>query len=191
MEGIKTFVITLVSTLIFITAVELIAPNNGFKKYLKFILGLILVAVILNPIVSIFTKGEQQIANIIDEFTNAKETSIEATKDPKKVDTIQEKVFRENLEKNINELLVNNFQGTTFTTKIDAKITLIGEAKIDIQGVFVTMDDGSIKKVEEVVIGEKPTTKKGELTESEREVRKYLKDELKINESKIIINNKR
>lgn len=190
MEGIKAFVVTLVCTLIFITAVELIAPDNSFKKYLKFILGLILVAVILTPIINVFTKGEEQISSLIDKFANTKETSATVVEGEKNKNTIQEKVFKENLEKNINEMLINNFRGTTFDTKVDATITFNGEVKVDIKKVSVSMDDGSVKKVETVVIGEKAKDESVELTEKEKKVRSYLKDELKINENKIIINNK-
>lgn len=190
MEGIKAFVVTLVCTLIFITAVELIAPDNSFKKYLKFILGLILVAVILTPIINVFTKGEEQISSLIDKFANTKETSATVVEGEKNKNTIQEKVFKENLEKNINEMLINNFPSTTFETKIDASITFSGEVKVDIKKVSVSMDDGSVKKVEAVVIGEQQRDENVELTEKEKKVRSYLKDELKINEGKIIINNK-
>lgn len=190
MEGIKAFVVTLVCTLIFITAVELIAPDNSFKKYLKFILGLILVAVILTPIINVFTKGEEQISSLIDKFANTKETSATVVEGEKNKNTIQEKVFKENLEKNINEMLINNFRGTTFDTKVDATITFNGEVKVDIKKVSVSMDDGSVKKVETVVIGDKQKDENVELTEKEKKVRSYLKDELKINENKIIINNK-
>ncbi len=59
MELLNKFVITLVTILIFITAVEMIAPDNSMKKYLKFVLGLILITVILNPILTIILNGEE------------------------------------------------------------------------------------------------------------------------------------
>ena len=61
MEELKEFVITLVTMLILMTAVELIAPDNNMKKYLKFVLGLIFIAIMLSPIISVFTKGEENI----------------------------------------------------------------------------------------------------------------------------------
>lgn len=42
MEALKKFVITLVTVLIFMSAVEMIAPSK-MKKYIKFVLGLILI----------------------------------------------------------------------------------------------------------------------------------------------------
>ena len=60
MEEIKGFVITLVTMLILMTAIEFIAPDNNMKKYLKFVLGLILISVMLSPIISLFSKGEER-----------------------------------------------------------------------------------------------------------------------------------
>lgn len=58
-ETLKGLVTTLVTILIFISAVELIAPNNKMKKYIKFVLGLILTSVILNPILQFVSNGEK------------------------------------------------------------------------------------------------------------------------------------
>ena len=74
MEAVKTFVVNLVTTLIFISAIELICPDNKMKKYIKFVLGLILIAVILNPIITFFTKGEVFLNEAIDSYE--KELSI-------------------------------------------------------------------------------------------------------------------
>ena len=68
MELIKGFITTLVTTLIFITAIELVGPDNSMKKYLKFVMGLILVAVLLNPIVKFFTEGGTALTSIIEQY---------------------------------------------------------------------------------------------------------------------------
>ena len=36
MEYIKNFIVTLVTTIIFITAIEIISPDKPIKKYIKF-----------------------------------------------------------------------------------------------------------------------------------------------------------
>ena len=68
MEYIKSFIVALVTTIIFITAVEIIAPDKPIKKYIKFVLNLILVSVLLNPIVYLFTKGEGEIIGAIKKY---------------------------------------------------------------------------------------------------------------------------
>ena len=58
MEYIKSFIETLVTIIILFSAIELISPNNSMKKYIKFVLGLILIVVMLSPIIDFFTEGE-------------------------------------------------------------------------------------------------------------------------------------
>ena len=52
MEYLNNFIITLVATMIFMTSIEIIAPDNSMKKYIKFVLGLILISVMINPIIN-------------------------------------------------------------------------------------------------------------------------------------------
>ena len=56
MEYLNNFIITLVATMIFMTSIEIIAPDNSMKKYIKFVLGLILISVMINPIIKFFTE---------------------------------------------------------------------------------------------------------------------------------------
>lgn len=56
-EELKSWIITICTTVIFSTAVEMILPNNNFKKYVKFVLGLILITVLINPIIKIVDKN--------------------------------------------------------------------------------------------------------------------------------------
>ena len=54
--------------MIFMTAIEIIAPDNSMKKYIKFVLGLILISVMINPIIKFFTGGEQEVINRIKRY---------------------------------------------------------------------------------------------------------------------------
>lgn len=67
-DTLKNIVITLVTILIFISAVELISPNNKMKKYIQFILGLILITVILNPILQFISNGDKSVLDGIQTY---------------------------------------------------------------------------------------------------------------------------
>ena len=60
MEYLNNFIITLVATMIFMTSIEIIAPDNSMKKYIKFVLGLILISAMINPIIKYWgrTRGD-------------------------------------------------------------------------------------------------------------------------------------
>ena len=108
MEYINNFVITLVATMIFMTAVEIISPDNSMKKYIKFVLGLILISVMINPIVKFFTGGEQELVNTIKSYesmfyegtTSENEDSISKS---------QIESFKNNLNSNCDILLKEEF----------------------------------------------------------------------------------
>ena len=68
MEEIKGFVITLVTMLILISAIELISPENSMKKYIKFVLGCILIAVMISPLINFLGDGEELLVNKIDSY---------------------------------------------------------------------------------------------------------------------------
>ncbi len=55
-ELLKVWVTNITIAIFFITAVEMILPDNSMKKYAKFVLGLLLIVVIINPIIKIFDK---------------------------------------------------------------------------------------------------------------------------------------
>lgn len=99
MEAIKTFIINLVTTLIFISAIELICPNNKMKKYIKFVLGLMLIAVILNPIITFFTKGEVFLDEAINSYEKELSVSTLSKEDNKEEESYINKSFKENLIK--------------------------------------------------------------------------------------------
>lgn len=53
-ESVKNWIVTICTAVFFITAVEMLLPNNNLKKYAKFVLGLILITVLIAPIIKIF-----------------------------------------------------------------------------------------------------------------------------------------
>ncbi|MBE6047360.1 MAG: stage III sporulation protein AF, partial [Clostridium sp.] len=112
MEVLKEFVVCLVTTIIFITAIELVGPDNEMKKYLKFVLGLILVAVILNPVIDFLTKGEGYLSKAVDSYTNKISGEIEEnSKDTSKQNNdMRKKNFKENFDKNCESALNKKFE---------------------------------------------------------------------------------
>ena len=85
METLKGIVTTLTTVLIFISAVELIAPKNKTKKYVSFVLGLILISVILNPIIKFISNGEKSLEAGIEDYISVlskDESRIKSENDP-------------------------------------------------------------------------------------------------------------
>ncbi|MDU1053408.1 stage III sporulation protein AF [Clostridium baratii] len=190
METLKEFVITLVTTMILITAVELIAPDNSMKKYLKFVLGLILIVVILNPILKFFNVGENELKNSISSYEKnlkEKEADNDINVDSNK---LREESFKNNFNKNCENMLKNEFKDMEFKCEVDCNIDFKG-VKFDISSINVYIKDKKVKKVVNVEKVEIDTSKESKKKENKNEEYKdvvnFLKSELEISESKINI----
>ena len=192
MDLIKNFVIILVTLLIFISAIEIIAPDNSMKKYVKFVLGLILTAVILSPILSIVLDGETKLKDSIDKFQKQySENEKKNQHNEQNVLKIQEKNFKENLSKNCESMLKKQFKDLDFSCDIDCDIDIKDE-KFLIKLVNVTIKDKNIKKikkVEKVEINKqnKQEEKKKNKNSEFKEVVDFISKEFQIDENKINI----
>ncbi|MGL5416940.1 MAG: stage III sporulation protein AF [Clostridium sp.] len=182
MEIIKEFVVTLVSTLILITAVELILPDNSMKKYSKFILGAMLIGVILTPIIKFLTHGEDAISKAIISYENK---DIKEKENRHQIDEIKRKSFEENLSKNINSMLEKEFDEYSFSNEIKCKINF-ENMEFDIENIIVYVKGGKgvqkVKNVEKVTIGE---NKKIETDKQYEKIRIYVAEELNIDKEKV------
>ena len=100
MEYLNNFIITLVATMIFMTSIEIIAPDNSMKKYIKFVLGLILISVMINPIIKFFTGGEQEVINRIKRYEDMLNLGVTNEGESKEVIEKQKEAFKSNLNSN-------------------------------------------------------------------------------------------
>lgn len=187
MEYINNFVITLVATMIFMTAVEIISPDNSMKKYIKFVLGLILISVMINPIVKFFTGGEQELVNAIKNYesmfyegtTNENEDSISKS---------QIESFKNNLNSNCDNLLKEKFSDKEFKSNVECEIDLESMTYC-IESLEVGVKDGGIKIVDSIKIdineeSEEAVSNDGAM-ENEEEIKNYLSEVFKIPTEKI------
>lgn len=190
MAILKEFVITLVSTLVLITAVEIILPDNSIKKYSKFILGAMLIGVILNPIIKFLSNGEENIESKIRQYSSLEYKQRENKENNKE---IQKQSFKENISKNINNILKTEFSDMEFSNELKCIIDL-ENMDVTIEELIVYVDKSAkekiktIEKIKEVTIDKKEKEQK-EIKESKEydEIKKFLVKELKIEKEKIKI----
>lgn len=186
MEEIKGFVITLVTMLILMTAIEFIAPDNNMKKYLKFVLGLILISVMLSPIISLFSNGEENISLQIQKYIELTENeSVEVSKDYK---ISSESAFKENLEQNCNILLKEKFADKEFVSDIDCKVDM-DNINYSIDKVQVGVKNKDVSKIQKIIINSQEDSKsvssQEEKVNNEDEIISYLSEALNVSKDKI------
>lgn len=197
METLKSFVTTLVTVLIFISAVELLAPNNKMKKYIKFVLGLILVTVILNPILEFVSKGESSVLNGISEYTsvfsqekkniNSEYNNILNGDENRSTNDSRKKSFIDNFNKNCENLLKNKFPDKRFQADIDCDVDF-NEIKLNVKklAIGVKSNNKTINPVKKIQIGNNEQKETSNyINEEFKEIRDYVSDELEISKDKI------
>lgn len=187
MDEIKGFVITLVSMIILISAIELIAPDNSMKKYLKFVLGTILIAVMVSPIISLVSNGEGALTNKIQEYIELADSKSIETNSEEKV-TTSEIAFKKNLEDNCNRLLKEKFKGLEFVSSIDCEVNM-QNITYSINEVEVGVRNKEVSKIERIVINRNDEStevySKEEKVNNEEEIIDYLSETLNVTKDKV------
>lgn len=152
--SLRSWIVTICCTLFFITAVEMILPDNSLKKYAKFVLGLLLITVILNPIIKFLDGGVDTAV-----YTNAAEKYMDNStyQQQLKQSEGQElnstlKNFEDNLKSYCENELKNKFPSDTFSVTIEAVYDKQNN-EFPIKSVKVGVSDGKVKKIDKVDIG--------------------------------------
>ena len=187
MEYISNFVITLVATMIFMTAVEIISPDNSMKKYIKFVLGLILISVMINPRVKFFTSGEQELVTTIKSYESM---FYEGTTSENKESISESQIesFKNNLNSNCDSLLKEEFSDKDFKSNVKCEIDL-ENMTYSIESLEVGVKEGGIKLVDSIKINideeSEEAVSNEETVEDEEEIKNYLSEVFKIPTEKI------
>ena len=187
MEYINNFVITLVATMIFMTAVDIISPDNSMKKYIKFVLGLILISVMINPIIKFFTGGEQELVNTIKNYENMFYEGI-TSENENDVSKNQIESFKNNLNSNCNSLLKEEFSDKDFKSNVECEIDL-QSMTYNIESLEVGVKENGIKIVDSIKININEESEQAisndEKVENAEEIKNYLSEVFRIPTEKI------
>ncbi len=123
LEGIRNWVINICCTIFFITATEMILPDNSMKKYAKFVLGLILITVIMNPILKLFGGNFNSSAYTNEIFSEINGKNYESYLEKYKEENISNtlKTFKDNLKISCEKSLKGKFPSSKFQVTVDAE----------------------------------------------------------------------
>lgn len=184
----KNWITSIAVTVIFITCVEIMLPDNSMKKYCKFILGLILMVVIINPIIKTFTGGVPNVEKYFKNYESNLNGKIEKNEEVYKGNVdVTLKNFKYNMEKTCLKLLKDRFPNDNFEIAANASYDK-NKNEFTMDSLEIGFSDGAVRKVKKVDINLKD--KKNEKEEnkvyiSDTKISKYLSDYLNISEKKI------
>lgn len=191
-ETLKGIVTTLVTILIFISAVELIAPNNKMKKYIKFVLGLILISAILNPILQFISKGQKNISQGIEKYETVfsekqnkinsdNSNSIDSKEDK---NDARKKAFIKNFDENCDNLLKNKYKDMNFKSDIDCDVDFTN-INFNIKKLRIGVEDNKISKIKKVEINGKGQESTEDDNKEYEDIINFVSDELSVSKDKI------
>ncbi|MCM8711041.1 stage III sporulation protein AF [Clostridium sp. SYSU_GA19001] len=155
-EELRTWIISICTAVIFITAVEMVMPNNSFKKYTKFVLGLILITVLINPIIKLFDRNFNidDYANKAVQYFDQKgyEQNFEKYKENSMTNTLN--IFKLNLENQCEKKLKEKFPKNNY--KVDAAVGYDeSNNSVFIKNLKIGLQDGKVEKVKKVEVSTK------------------------------------
>lgn len=183
-QSLKIWITTICTAVFFITAVEMILPDNNLKKYAKFVLGLILITVFINPILKLFDRNfdittyTNNASQLVDnkklnsDFNQYKEKSINNTLE----------IFKLNLQDSCEKKLKEKYSDSNYKVQVDATYDQDKE-KIEIKDINVGVKEGAIEKIKKVKIGSNSKVVNNLDTVNDKksvDITKYLSDELNI-----------
>lgn len=189
MEIIKAWISNICTVVLFITAVEIILPDNSLKKYAKFVLGLILMTVIINPIMKVYDKNFDinVMSSNVEKAIEIKESKSNMEEYKKNNLNATLETFNSNLKKLSEEKLEEKFKDMDFEVKVKSDIE---HNQVKITSIEAGIKEKGIQKIKKVTVesfkSEKENTNENE-NERFNEVKQFLSKELNIQEKLIKI----
>lgn len=181
--------------IVFATLIEILMPNSSFKKYIKFILGLLVMTIMLQPIFGILnsefslSEGSFKYQNKLDSEYIKKQA--ENYRDKQSANLTE--LYKQNLETQIAEQVEREIgdRDVSVTVSIieDTKSELFG----NINSISITIGKQvkAVDKVERVIIG--PNEKKEEINKvavGYESLRNKISAMYDVNKEKVLINTK-
>lgn len=153
LNEIKIWIINICAAVFFITAIEMILPNNSLKKYGRFVLGLILITVFINPIIKIFDNNyniNTYSSNAIKYLEDNKiQGDLEKYKEKNTNDTLN--VFKLNLQNLCQSKIKETYPQNNYN--VEAKVEYDkSKEKLIIKSINIEVKDGKIEKIKKVKI---------------------------------------
>ncbi len=176
----KEYVTSLVSSVVSITIIEMILPNNKIKKYVMFVSTIILVIVIINPIIVLFDKNIN-----LENILNDSETFLASSEYTAKLQYAKEKEIGETYNALLEEDIINRLKENGYIVK-DISVEIDKESyepvKVNLE---IEHDDGSIQDVV-IDVSLNSTNKISNIEISK--IKDILNDTYEIEKNKIIVN---
>ncbi|MGO4887108.1 stage III sporulation protein AF [Anaerobacillus sp. MEB173] len=198
MQFITDWVTNIILIILLATVLELLLPNSNFQRYVKMVVGLMLIVVILTPLLSVFSHSPETIFQPINMNEDLSDEQLENLIENKKTDIemgqrayISEQVAVQ-MKQQVEEELVNDYglevkevliSIDEFANEEDFLKSITGIEVVVKQQVEQTEEEAKVEAIPVVMIDTKKELQTKKLTEQPAnlsEVQLYLANEWQI-----------
>lgn len=176
---------------------ELLVPNTQLQKYVKMVVGLLLILLLLSPLLNVFSTDPDKIFDSIKIEETISEDFFEKNmnKQKKEIQATQSAYIEEQMavqmKRQVEEELMERYELSIeqLTIQLNTDLQQNYENIKMVHAVMKKQDDNNVKKVarvEKVYIGSKPSVKTNE-NRIEQEIKDFLANEWDIEQEKLII----
>lgn len=181
LDALKTWIISVVTTVIFVTVVEIILPEGSIKKYVKLATGLLVMIAVLSPIFKIISSNvnlSEKISSYTSSIASTNKVDIEKANEDfkKKTKEAFKNTLKENIEKDIKEKTGKAYSVVNIQLKKEKNE--LDFAAVDNIEVRKLSDNNKVVPVDKVQIGENSNIK--EEVQREKDVLKVLENDFNI-----------
>lgn len=187
----KQWIITVCTAVFFITAVEIILPSNNLKKYVKFVLGLIMVTVLVKPIIKLFDKNYDMnvyVEKAAQYFNEGRyEDDIDKYKEKSKENTVS--TFKTNLEQLCEKKLKQEIPHNNYKAQVEVQFDDKTQT-IVIKSVKIGLKQGKVENVRKVHIknGSSEVNTNNVIDDKTKDaIKNYLSREIGISKDIIVV----
>lgn len=193
LEGLYGWINTIVVTIIFAAFVEMLMPSNNMKKYIKLVLGLLIMAVILEPVLQYLKKG-YSLSGYTFKYQNQMDSSYikqeSETYSQKQQDSII-KLYKQNLEDKMKEGIKELVPGKDVSVAVEIVEDADKQNFGEITKATIMLKDSikNVDKVDKVQVGKQNNTGQKKADENYTDLKNKISSLYDIDSSKIEIKN--
>jgi stage III sporulation protein AF len=191
LDDLNKWINTIVVTIIFVTFIDILMPSNSMKKYTKLIMGLLVMAVILQPLL-VFLKKDYSLSSYSFKYQGQMESEYIKKQSENYSASQQEalaRLYKEKLETEMTEQIKKIADNKNVKVSVDIVDDMDSENFGDIKKVTVTLGKNikAIENVEKVDISGKNTGGKPEKQQGDLDLKKRISTLYGIDVNKIEI----
>jgi len=119
-QFLRSWATNVVTVAIFVTFLEILLPSNSMKRYIRMIIGLLIIYVIINPFINLINKDiniEREVFANIDKMNSIKYETMGDIQDLQNKQVVE--IYKGKITREVKGLVESNTEYTVLRTTID------------------------------------------------------------------------